>query len=358
MIGTMHPYSRESSHNLWKKALGVYLGVALLALSFFAGLELGFIRGSRAAVPPGQGRLLNAGDASPDYLSRDVDFGLYWRVWNLLKDQYIDRPVSDTALFYGSLEGMVGALEDPYTVFLDPATTGQFTSELAGTFEGIGAEIGIKDDLITVIAPLPGTPAEEAGLLAGDRIVQIDGVLTAGMTVEEAVTRIRGPGRTDVVLTIFRDGVPEPWDVTITRATITVESVRYELREDEIALIHLYQFGDDTASDFRRIVLDVLTDSPRGIVLDLRNNPGGFLDAAVDVAGEWIPKPNLVVIEQNERRVEFRSEGPARLKDIPTVVLVGGGTASGAEILAGALQDYGIAPVVGTQTFGKGSVQD
>lgn len=354
----MDSLTTRHTKNLWKRVLGIYLGVALIALSFFAGVQVGFVRGKRAAVPAGEGRVQNADQAPPEYLSRDVDFGLYWRVWNLLKDRYLKRPVSDTQLFYGSLEGMVEALGDPYTVFLDPETTTQFTDELAGKFEGIGAEIGIKDDFLTIIAPLPDTPASRAGLAAGDHIVRIDSVETEGMAVEEAVTRIRGPRGTAVMLSIFREGFTEPRDFTITRDEITVKSVRFEVRDDGVAVIRIFQFGEDTAADFEQAIFNILTKDPRGIILDLRNNPGGFLDAAVEVAGEWVPRSSLVVTEQNESRIEFRSEGSARLKEIPTVVLVNGGSASASEILAGALQDYKYATVIGTQTFGKGSVQD
>lgn len=354
----MNEFTQKRSPSIWKNALGLYVGAALLVLAFFAGAQIGYIRGQRAAVPAGEGRVQNTEQTPPAYLSRDVDFGLYWRVWNVLKDRYIERPVSDTQLFYGSLEGMVDALGDPYTVFLDPETTEKFTEELSGRFDGIGAEIGKKDEILTIIAPLPDTPAERAGIVAGDRILAIDGVDTAGMTVEEAVTRIRGLRGTPVVLTIAREGQETSQDITITRAEITIHSVRSEMRDDGIAVINLYQFGEDTAAEFSQTVQELLVRNPRGIILDLRNNPGGFLDAAVDVAGEWIPAGELVVIEQNDTRSEFRSPGPARLAGIATAVLVNGGSASGAEILAGALQDYDTATLIGTQTFGKGSVQD
>lgn len=350
--------AHRKTRTLWTKMLGIYLGVALLALSFFAGAQIGFLRGKRAAVPPGEGQVLGTDSPPPAYLSRDVDFDLYWRVWNLLKDRYIKRPIGDTRLFYGSLRGMVDSLDDPYSAFLDPETTALFTQELEGKFEGIGAEIGIKNDVLTIIAPLPDTPAERAGLKAGDQILEIDGAATDRMTVEEAVTRIRGPRASQVTITVFREGFEAPQDFTIMRDEIIVKSVRAEVRPDRIAVIRLFQFGDDTEADFERAVLDLLTQNPRGIVLDLRNNPGGFLDAAVRVAGEWVPRPEVVVIEQDSTRTEFRSEGPARLRGIPTVVLVNGGSASGAEILAGALQDYKLGAVLGTQTFGKGSVQD
>ncbi|MDP3985687.1 MAG: S41 family peptidase [bacterium] len=354
----MNEILKRKTNRLGVKILTVYIFVAIVGLSFFAGTQVGFTRGKRAAVPPGEGQVLNADTSKPEYLSRDVDFDLYWKVWNLLKDKYVERPVSDTQLFYGSLRGMVEALEDPYTVFLDPEMTDRFTQELAGKFEGIGAEIGMKDGALLIVAPLPGSPAERAGLLAGDRILAIDGTDVAGMTIEEAVSRIRGPQDTQVTLSILRGEADAPKDIVITRDEIVVHSVRTKFGEENIAVIDIFQFGDDTTAEFKQAVLEVVSKNPKGIIVDLRNNPGGFLDSAVDIAGEWVEKNQVVVVEKNDERHDFRSPGPARLAGIPTVVLVNGGSASGAEILAGALQDYTLATLVGTKTFGKGSVQD
>lgn len=329
-----------------------------MALSFFAGAQIGFIRGKRAVVPAGSGQVLKTDEPIPEFLSKDVDFGLYWKVWNLLKENYVDRPISDTQLFYGSLKGMVSSLDDPYTVFLDPKTNEDFQTELSGKFQGIGAEIGIKDGVITIVAPLPDTPAERAGLEAGDKIIKINDESTEGMAIEAAVTRIRGPKGTSVKLNIFRKGFEKPKDFEITRDEIKIKSVRSEMRDDGIMVIDLFQFGDDTASDFENAVNDLLTKNPKGIILDLRNNPGGFLDTAVAVAGEWVSRGEIVVTEKNTEQTDFRSEGPARLADIPTVVLVNEGSASAAEIVSGALQDFKLAKLVGVKTFGKGSVQD
>lgn len=344
--------------NVWQKVLAVYVGIALLVGSFYAGTVVGYRRGERAAVPPGSGKVLNADQEQPSYLSQDVDFGLYWRVWNLLKERYLRRPVSDTELFYGSLKGMVESLGDDYTTFLDPETTRQFNDDLAGKFQGIGAEIGIRDDKLVVIAPLPDTPAKRAGLESGDHIMAIDGKDTAGMIVEAAVRLIRGKADTEVKLTINRKNFEKPQEFKITRAEITIKSVRSELREDGIAVIDLFEFGNDTTLDFKRAVLDLVPKEPKGLIVDLRSNPGGFLDSAIAVAGEWVPKNQIVVIEQDRTRTEFRSEGPSRLAGMKTVVLVNGGSASASEIVAGALQDYQFAKLVGTKTFGKGSVQD
>lgn len=354
----MQPFVKRETRGFWPKILVIYVGLALLAASFFAGSYVGYHRGERAVVPQGQGHIINAEQKTPDFLSKDVDFGLYWRIWNLLKDRYVKRPVSDTELFYGSLRGMVGSLGDPYTVFFDPETTKLFKQELAGKFEGIGAQIGMKDDVLTIIAPLPNSPAERIGLKADDQVVKIDGTSTLGMTVDEAVSRIKGPKDTKVTLTITRTGWKDPRDFVITRAEITVKSVETKMRDDGIAVVDIFEFGDTTSADFEQAVLELIVKNPKGIILDLRNNPGGYLTAAVDTAGAWIPEGEVVVVEQNKDRTEYPSPGSAQFKGIPTVVLVNGGSASGAEILAGALQDYQYGYLIGTQTFGKGSVQD
>jgi len=344
--------------NIWQRILIIYVGIALLAGSFYGGSVFGYRRGVRAAVPPGSGTVLNIDQTSPAYLAKDVDFALYWRVWNLLKERYLHRPVSDTQLFYGSLKGMVAAIGDDYTTFFDPETTSQFNSDLAGKFQGIGAEIGIRDEKLVVIAPLPETPASRAGLATGDQIVAIDGTNTTGMAVEQAVRLIRGKAGTAVKLTIMRKDFEKPKDFSLTRSEITIKSVHAELRNDGVAVIAIYEYGNDTVLDFKRAILDLIPKEPKGLVIDMRGNPGGYLDGAIAVAGEWIPKDQIVVIEQDSKRTEFRSEGPTRLAGIPTVILVNGGTASAAEIVSGALQDYKIAKLVGTKTFGKGSVQD
>ncbi len=295
-------------------------------------------------------------------ISQDVDFHLFWEVWNKLKSQYVDKDkLSDKKLFYGALKGMVAAVGDPYTVFMNPQLAHEFKDDLAGTFEGIGAEIGIKNDILTIIAPLPDMPAEKAGLRAGDKVYAIDGQSTAGISIDEAVRKIRGPKGSKVTLTIYRQGFDQTKDITITRGTIVVKSVRTErLKPDgrEIFKIKITNFNDDTLDLFNRAVHDILALNPDGIILDLRNNPGGYLDTAIEVASEWI-EDGTVVIEQfsPENKNEYLARGRARLKTYKTVVLVNRGSASASEIVAGALQDHGRAIIVGEQTFGKGSVQ-
>jgi carboxyl-terminal processing protease len=290
----------------------------------------------------------------------EISFDQYWDVWDMVQEKYVDEDIDDVSLFYSSVAGMVAGLGDPYSVYLPPKETESFISDLNGEFEGIGAEIGIRDELLTVIAPLPESPAEQAGLRPGDQIIRIDGEDAIGLTVETAVVRIRGEKGTSVTLTIARDGEQGLIDISIIRDTITVPTVVYELdKNTNIAYVRVSQFNQDTWSQFDEAVSEIVINNPAGIILDLRSNPGGFLDTSVQVASEWIPEGSIVIQEErNKEPIVFSTVGPHRLAGFPTVVLVNEGSASGSEIVAGALQDHGVAQVVGAQTFGKGSVQD
>ncbi len=306
------------------------------------------------------GKVLNKySSAKANALATDVDFNLFWQVWDSIKSQYVDQDkISDKKMLYGAIKGMVAAVGDPYTLFMDPIIAKEFSDDLAGTFEGIGAEIGIKNDVLTIIAPLPDMPAEKAGLRSGDKILAIDGTSTVGMFVDEAVNLIRGPKDTKVALTIAREGVSGIKEYILTRETIIVKSVHTEMRKDGVFYISIANFNEDTAALFNEAVQKAIDANPQGIVLDMRSDPGGFLDTAIEVASEWVEK-NIVVIEKqgDGTKNENLSRGRARLKGYPTVVLVNGGSASASEIVAGALQDHGLATLVGEKTFGKGSVQ-
>lgn len=330
----------------------VICAVVLIAV-FSAGTIVGdYYAGS------GQGRVENKNAEEPVFMNQDVDFRMFWQVWNLLQEKYYKQPVPEVKLFYGALRGMVDSLEDPYTVFFTPSGVDEFNAELEGQFEGIGAEIGIKNDVLTIIAPLPNSPAEKAGLLPGDKVLAIDGEDTTGIYIEDAVMKIRGEAGTDVVLTIWREGAEETNDVSITRGEIDMVSVRTTIRDDGLAYVELFSFAEDTQDLFDEAVDEVLNSGARGIILDLRGNSGGYLEAAVYVASRWVGD-KVITIERDQDGEEhnFYGQGKASLEGIPTVVLINGGTASGSEIVAGALRDYGVAETVGSQTYGKGSVQ-
>ena len=338
--------------------------VLVIIVSFGSGYYAGEERGAQRAI--GSGQVFGKETGPPaDYLKSDVNFDLFWQVWKLLQEQYVDRPISETKLFYGALTGLVSGVGDPYTVFFDPKTANDFNQELSGSFEGIGAEIGLRDNKIVIIAPLPGTPAEKAGLRPKDHIIAIDGKDTGGMALDMAVAAIRGKGGTEVVLKIIRNGVAEPLEVKIVRATIIIKSVEFSMKtapdstRADIAYIKISHFNEDTSDNFAAAVNKVLAENPRAIILDLQNNPGGFLETAVDVASYWV-KSGPIVVQQSrgEGRNEFPARGQAPLRGEKTIVLVNAGSASASEIVAGALQDYEAATIVGEKTFGKGSVQE
>jgi carboxyl-terminal processing protease len=290
-----------------------------------------------------------------------IDFDLLWSVWESLKDSFYKQPISDRQAFYGAVRGIVSSVHDPYTVFFDPSEAEEFNKELEGKFEGIGAEIGIKHDRLTIIAPLPESPAEKAGLRPGDIIFAIDDKDTSNISTEEAVTLIRGVSGTKVVLTILSAGASDAREVAVTRGEIIIKTVTVKkvgINKD-IAYIRIFSFNEDTSRDFKKAVQTILANRPKALILDLRSNPGGFLDSAVDTASYWI-REGAIVRERFSDQSEdtYSSLGFGKFKDIKTIVLVNQGSASASEIVAGALQDAKKATILGEQTFGKGSVQD
>jgi carboxyl-terminal processing protease len=294
---------------------------------------------------------------------QSVDLGLFWKVWDKLDRSYLkeDKLQNDEDLIYGSIKGLVGALDDPYTVFMTPTETKEFEQSLNGNLEGIGAELTVENGMLVVISPLKDSPAEKAGLKPGDIIFLIDDAVASEMTLFEAIMAIRGEKGTDVKLTIIREGIEEPFELTIKRDTINEDSVYYELLDGDIAYIAISQFSDDTTTEFDNALQQILLDDPKGLILDLRFNGGGYLDIAVDIVSEFLDG-NKDAVKIVTRSAEFDEAiqvwGNARLPDLPLVVLVNYGSASASEILAGAIQDYQRGLVIGEKTFGKGSVQE
>ena len=358
-----------------KKFLSTYALVGILVLVFSFGFAAGHLSQPGAASIKG-GEVKNT-ETLPDFLKSDVDFQEFWSVWKYVKNNYVHADVPDTKLFYGAISGMVAALGDPYSVYFDPEVSDKFKQELSGSFEGIGAEIGIRDSHLTIIAPLAGTPAAKAGLQSGDMILKIDDRDTTDIALDYAVSIIRGPKGKSVALTIYRQGEDKPQVVSVVRDTIKIDSVRlgtanstakkntptttdeFVLEPGGIAYIQLLYFNENTLSDWNKTIQQALDKNPKGIVLDLRNNPGGFLDTAIEIASDWVDG-NVVVSEKfrDGSELSHKADRLARLAGIPTVVLVNNGSASASEIVSGALQDYGLAKIVGETTFGKGSVQD
>lgn len=352
-----------------RRLLHKLISVYVIGLLFLGGFVAGILVGERRATAADKlgedvRRRLGGNGIEVQLDDSKIDFALFWRVWETVQKKYVEQPVDDVSLFHGALTGLVDSLNDPYSVYMPPQQAEAFSNDLKGEFGGIGAEIGIKEDRLVVVAPLADSPAERAGLRARDFILEIGATSTVGMTVEEAVSLIRGPKGTEVVLSVLRpDNGEEPMHFTIARDTIVVKSVRAETKQtplgSSVAYIEVRQFNEETVPLFDKAIREQLLKKPRGIILDLRSNPGGYLDAAIDVAGSWLGS-DIAVIERKTGGLEesFRSNRTARLFGIPTVVLVNGGSASGSEIVAGALQDLGHATLVGEKTFGKGSVQD
>lgn len=290
---------------------------------------------------------------------KQINYSLFDQVWTLIHHRYVKQPISEEKLFYGTLSGMVAGLDDPYSAFLDPEIAKDFKREMSGSFEGIGIEIAIKNKRLTIIAPLPDTPAARAGLRPGDNIEAIDGLDSRGLTLDQAARLIRGKKGTSVVLTISREGWLQPKEIEIIRDKIDIKTVNWQMKNGQIAYIRITHFNENTYQDFSQVVKEILSQKPKGLILDLRNNPGGYLDVAVDIAGFWLDNQVVTVsLDAQKKTQEFRSQGNAEFKDLPTVVLINQGSASASEILAGALQDYQLATLLGEKTFGKGSVQE
>jgi carboxyl-terminal processing protease len=296
-----------------------------------------------------------------------------WRAWNLLEENYIETTASSTTpseeeRLWGAIDGLTQSYKDPYTVFLPPEEAEMFEEEIRGAFEGVGMELGLKDEELVVIAPLKGSPAERAGIQTGDLILGIDGKSTEGMAIEDAVKLIRGEKGTTVLLTVLHDGIEESEKISIVRDTINIPVIKQELTEagaleGGIYVIEVYSFSATSPELFRSALRDFMRSGTNKLLLDLRGNPGGFLEAAVHMASFFLPVGEIVVTEDfkgNQENINHRSVGYDVFKNrnLKMAILVNQGSASASEILAGALQQHGVATLVGDKTFGKGSVQE
>ncbi len=295
--------------------------------------------------------------------NQNIDFSLFWQVYDALPAKYLDKSAIDgNKILYGAISGMVKSLGDPYTAFLDPKQNQNVTDELSGSFQGVGIQIGFdKDKRLAVIAPLKGTPAERAGVLAKDLILKIDNKNTFDMTLPEAVDLIRGAAGTKVKLTLARSGVDKPIEKDLERAQITVKSVELEFKDvkgGQVAVIHVSRFGETTNKEWDDAVSEVLKKNVRRLVVDMRNNPGGLLTSAIHLGSEFLH--GTIVKQQfaDGSIQELPADHAGLLEKIPMVVLINGGSASAAEIFSGAVQDNKRGKLVGEKSFGKGTVQD
>lgn len=283
-------------------------------------------------------------------------FDPFWEVWNLVNSQYFDQPLDSENLMEGAIEGMLSRLEDPNTRYLELAVEESARDSMEGEIQGIGVLVEMVDDQITVVSPFEGSPADGAGIRPGDVLLEADGVDLAGMDLSEAAALIRGPAGTEVDLVILRG--EETIELTVTRDVVQIPSVRGEILEGDLAYVRLSRFGNRTPQELSEVLEEVLSQNPRGMILDLRNNPGGGLDASVDIADEFLEE-GVVLIEQfgSGRERVFRSSDSGRAQDIPLVVLINEGSASASEVLAGAIRDRQRGILVGSASFGKGTVQ-
>ena len=289
-----------------------------------------------------------------------VNMKLFWDTWNILSGKYVDPYALDSQkMIYGAIRGMVYSLEDPYTVFMTPKENREFQDSMEGTLEGIGAELTLKHGLITVVSPIKNSPAKRAGIQPEDIIYKIDGESTDGMAMDTAVMRIRGEKGTRVTLSVLREGHDEPIDIKITRDTINISSVDWKMK-DGIAIIEINQFGNNTQAEFSKAINEILNKRPKGIVLDLRYNGGGYLDGAIDITSEFIEEGKVVTIKKRnpEEDEVIYVNGQARMTSFPLAVIINKGSASASEIVAGAIQDNDRGIIIGETSFGKGTVQE
>ncbi len=338
--------------NFKKHVIIFSAGIVIGAGVFYAGLSFNWFHGFQRTVvlPP---------DATSTVLNADME--LFWNSVGLVKEKHFRiEEVSDQDLLYGAIKGVLGALDDPYSSFFNPSDAKKFEEDIQGNFGGIGAEIGIRSGQLLIIAPLKGNPAEAVGLKAGDKILKVDDTMTGDFTIEEAVKIIRGEVGTEVTLLIFRDGWNEAREFKITRGFIVVPTLDSELRDNGIVHFQLYNFNANAPHLFYRDSLDALTRGARGVILDLRNNSGGYLEVANNISGWFLERGDVIVRERFRSGEEdvLRASGPAAFAGVPTVLIVNGGSASASEIVAGALRDNRGIKIVGDKTFGKGTVQE
>ena len=321
---------------------------------------LGFVMGERGEI---QATLLTSG---PEEVPAQVEFDPVWKAWRILEDKFVPstttQAVTGQDKVWGMISGLAQSYDDPYTTFMPPEEAKNFEEEISGEFGGVGVEIGFRNGMLTVIAPLKDTPADRAGIRSGDIIVEVDDQSTQGMTMDEVVGVIRGDIGTEVVFTFAREGEGEFLTISVVRDVIEIPTMEYEVVEGDVFIISLYNFGGTATREMRNALREFVAGSYTRLIIDLRGNPGGYLSAAVDVASWFLPAGKVIVTEDygdNKESIVHRSKGQDVTKDDWRIaILVDGGSASASEIVAGALREHGKAVLIGEQTFGKGSVQE
>jgi carboxyl-terminal processing protease len=356
------------SHRSWSAASTVVLTSIIAVLAFLMAFVSGYLFGR---ADPGNGpfaflAMLEPGivrGSDTSVLSSDEQqrFQIFWEAWQIVEREFYDKPQIDhQKLIYGAIKGMVDAVGDPYTFYQTPSQRELNDTDLRGSFDGVGIQVDMKDGKLTVVAPIESSPAEAAGLRPGDVVLEVDGKSISGKTMNDTVGLIRGPRGTQVTLTIGRPGVPDPFDVTLTRAEIKLSSVRSKMLDQQIGYVRISTFAANTGGEMTNAVNNLMAQHPRGIVLDLRNNPGGYLQSAVESGAQFMTTGSVVLLQQsgNGERKTYRTESAGTGTEVPIAVLVNKGSASASEILAGALRDNGRGILIGEKTFGKGTVQN
>lgn len=348
-----------------RNILVIFLALFLLAGAFSGGLLVGWLIPDKTALESSLQTSLLATPTSnaESSTSQSVQtlFDPFWQTWQIVHDQYVDQPVDDTKLMQGAIRGMLESLGDKHTSYMDPEEYQQANASLAGEYEGIGAYVDATGQYLTIQNPMPDSPAEKAGLIPGDEITKVDGKDMTGIDPSIVLQSVLGPAGTSVTLTIYRPDTKETFDVSITRKIIQPvdEQVTGKMLDNDIAYISLPTFGDKTTDQLKEVLNTLLANNPKGLILDLRNDGGGYLKTAIEVVSQFIPS-GVVMYEEEGNGTEntYNAIAGGLATDIPLVVLVDGGTASAAEITAGAIQDYGRGTLVGVTTYGKGSVQN
>jgi carboxyl-terminal processing protease len=310
------------------------------------------------AVQPATARATEEGVLSSDEQQR---FRVFWETWQVVEREFYDKSqVDHQKLIYGAIKGMVDAVGDPYTIYQTPAQREVSDTDLRGSFDGIGIQVDMKDNRLTVVAPIEGSPAEAAGFRPGDIVLGVDGKSLSGKTLNDTVGLIRGPRGTPVTLTVLRQGTPDPIEITVVRAEIKLKSVRARMLDDQVGYLRISSFSATTGNEMAAAVKNLIEQKPRGMIVDLRNNPGGYLSASVEASAQFVNPGTVVLFQQsgNGDRKTYRTEGGGTAAEVPIVVLINKGSASASEIMAGALRDNGRAFLVGEKSFGKGTVQN
>ncbi len=335
--------------NTYKSLIYGLFSFFIVGVIFSAGLLVGMQLSSRSILGK-----TNSGDSSFDDLADP-----FHQTWDIIHEQFLNQPVDDTKLVQGALRGMMDSLNDPYSAYMDPDEYRVQNTPLQGEYTGIGAWVDTTGEFLVIMSPMPNSPAEEAGLLPGDKIIGIDDEDMTGLDPILVLDKILGPAGSKVKITIEREQTPELFDFEIERAVIQVPSVESRLIDENIGYIRLYTYGANSFEEFQENLLSLLDQNADGIILDLRNNTGGYVDTAIEITSLFISDKAVLIEEWADGSQDiYRTKGEAVAGSIPLVVLVNGGSASASEITAGALQDYGRAILVGSQTFGKGYIQN